>query len=103
MLGRLISFLNCNEKYKLDTQRVWICRFFILEWFGQKMAVSDYISANFVDRIFENPGAYSGFENLVGVYGYALQIYYDFSGYTDIAIGTALCWALDCLKFDSAL
>ena len=56
----------------------------------KKAVISDYISSNFVDRIFDNPGLYTGLENLFGVYGYALQIYCDFSGYTDMAIGIAL-------------
>ncbi len=56
----------------------------------KKAVISDYISTNFVDRIFDNPALYSGVENLLGVYGYAIQIYCDFSGYTDIAIGIAL-------------
>ncbi len=56
----------------------------------KKAVISDYISMNFVDRIFDNPGLYTGLENLFGVYGYALQIYCDFSGYTDMAIGIAL-------------
>lgn len=56
----------------------------------KKAIISDYISLNYVDRIFDNPGLYSGIENLLGVYGYALQIYCDFSGYSDIAIGIAL-------------
>ena len=56
----------------------------------KKIAISDYISVNFVDRVFDEPLLYSGFENLMAVYGYTLQIYCDFSGYTDIAIGLAL-------------
>jgi len=56
----------------------------------KKAVISDYISINFVDRIFDNPLLYSGFENLMGVYGYAIQIYCDFSGYSDMAIGIAL-------------
>ncbi len=56
----------------------------------KKAIISDYISMNFVDRIFDEPGLYSGFECLMGVYGYALQIYCDFSGYSDMAIGIAL-------------
>jgi len=56
----------------------------------KKAVISDYISANFVDRIFDNPSLYSGIENLFGIYGYALQIYCDFSGYSDMAIGIAL-------------
>lgn len=56
----------------------------------KKAIISDYISVNFVERIFDNPGMYSGIENLLGVYGYTLQIYCDFSGYSDMAIGIAL-------------
>lgn len=56
----------------------------------KKAIISNYISLNFVDRVFEAPGLYTGFENLLGVYGYALQIYCDFSGYSDMAIGIAL-------------
>ena len=64
--------------------------FFILSGLFKKAVISDYISVNFVERIFDNPGLYSGLENLFGVYGYALQIYCDFSGYSDMAIGIAL-------------
>lgn len=56
----------------------------------KKAVISDYISLNFVDRIFDAPLLYTGFENLMAVYGYALQIYCDFSGYSDMAIGIAL-------------
>lgn len=64
--------------------------FLISSGLFKKAIVSDYISLNFVDRIFDMPHLYSGFENLMGVYGYALQIYCDFSGYSDMAIGIAL-------------
>lgn len=64
--------------------------YFILIGLFKKAIISDYISLNFVDRIFDNPTLYSGLENLLGVYGYALQIYCDFSGYSDMAIGIAL-------------
>ena len=63
--------------------------FLILSGLFKKAIISDYISVNFV-RIFDNPTLYSGLENLMGVYGYALQIYCDFSGYSDMAIGIAL-------------
>lgn len=64
--------------------------YFIVCGLFKKVVISDYISINFVDRIFDNPALYSGLENLVGLYGYALQIYCDFSGYSDMAIGIAL-------------
>lgn len=64
--------------------------FLIITGLIKKAVISDYISINYVDRIFDNPALYSGVENLLGVYGYALQIYCDFSGYSDMAIGIAL-------------
>lgn len=56
----------------------------------KKVVIADYISGNFVDRIFENPSLYTGFENLIGAISFALQLYCDFSGYSDMAIGIAL-------------
>ena len=64
--------------------------FLIVAGLFKKAVVSDYISVNFVERIFDDPTLYSGIENLLGLYGYALQIYCDFSGYSDMAIGIAL-------------
>ncbi len=56
----------------------------------KKVVISDYISSNFVDRVYDLPNAYTSFENLMATYGYAIQIYCDFSGYSDMAIGIAL-------------
>ena len=56
----------------------------------KKSIISDYIGINFVDRIFDNPTLYTGMENLLAVYGYTIQIFCDFSGYSDIAIGIAM-------------
>ncbi|MDR1407968.1 MAG: MBOAT family protein [Tannerella sp.] len=68
----------------------------------KKCVISDYISVNFVDRIFDAPALYTGVENLLGVYGYALQIYCDFSGYSDMAIGIALLLGIRFrINFDS--
>ena len=64
--------------------------FLIISGLIKKAIISDYISLNFVDRIFDQPSLYSGLENLLGIYGYTLQIYCDFSGYSDMAIGIAL-------------
>ena len=56
----------------------------------KKFLIADYLAENLINRVFDLPKLYSGTEVLLGVYGYALQLYYDFSGYTDIAIGSAL-------------
>lgn len=55
----------------------------------KKAVFADYI-AQYNDLIFSNPGGYTGFESLMGVVGYTMQIYCDFSGYSDMAIGLAL-------------
>ena len=64
--------------------------FMILKGLVKKIFIGDYVAVNFVDRVFSNPVTYSGFENLMALFGYSLQVYVDFSGYTDIAIGVAL-------------
>ncbi|MDE6285838.1 MAG: MBOAT family protein, partial [Muribaculaceae bacterium] len=64
--------------------------FLIMAGLIKKVIIADYISGNFVDRIFDNPSLYSGFENLMGCLGFTLQLYCDFSGYSDMAIGIAL-------------
>ena len=64
--------------------------FLIMSGLVKKVIVADFISQNFVERVFENPALYSGFENMMGMYGFIIQLYCDFSGYTDMAIGVAL-------------
>ena len=54
------------------------------------MVISSYLAANIVDEVFAAPSQYSSLEILIAVYAYAVQIYADFAGYTDIAIGIAL-------------
>jgi len=78
------------KKFSLSWQEFNHAYFLILNGLIKKMVISNFISINFVDRVFDNPLSYSGFENLMATYGYAIQIYCDFSGYTDIAIGVAL-------------
>jgi D-alanyl-lipoteichoic acid acyltransferase DltB (MBOAT superfamily) len=56
----------------------------------KKLLIADFLGANLVNRVFDFPALYSGSEVLIAVYAYALQIYFDFSGYTDMAIGSAL-------------
>jgi alginate O-acetyltransferase complex protein AlgI len=60
----------------------------------KKLLIADFLGQNLVGRIFDTPALYSGAEVLVGVYGYALQLFFDFSGYTDIAIGVGLLLGL---------
>jgi alginate O-acetyltransferase complex protein AlgI len=55
----------------------------------KKLAIGDYLGLNLVDRVFDSPLSYSALECYVALVAYAVQIYCDFSGYTDIAIGSA--------------
>jgi D-alanyl-lipoteichoic acid acyltransferase DltB (MBOAT superfamily) len=62
----------------------------ILRGLFKKVVVSSWLASNLVDGVFADPQGHSSLDVLFGVYGYAIQIYADFSGYTDIAIGVAL-------------
>ncbi len=56
----------------------------------KKMVIASYLGETLVDGLFATPGQYGAVEALVGIYAYTAQIYIDFSGYTDMAIGFAL-------------
>ncbi len=75
---------------KLDPQIGAQALFLIMLGLIKKIAIADYLSANFVDRVFDFPERFSALEVLAAIYGYALQIYADFSGYSEIAIGSAM-------------
>jgi len=88
---RASSFVpQMYSKYKVHKDEASQALFLILNGLIKKVIIADYISINFVDRVFDSPLSYSGLENLLAIYGYSIQIYCDFSGYTDIAIGLAL-------------
>ena len=78
------------RKYCLSRLQFGMAVFWILNGLLKKIILSDYIAVNFIDRVFENPMLFSGFENLMALFAYSLQVYADFSGYTDIAIGLSL-------------
>jgi D-alanyl-lipoteichoic acid acyltransferase DltB (MBOAT superfamily) len=78
------------KKYFLSQRQFGIAVFWILNGLAKKIILGDYLAVNFIDRVFENPMMYSGFENLMALFGYSLQVYADFSGYTDIAMGVAM-------------
>jgi D-alanyl-lipoteichoic acid acyltransferase DltB (MBOAT superfamily) len=78
------------KKYFISKKMFGLAVFWILNGLAKKLILGDYLAVNFIDRVFENPLLYSGFENVMAIFGYSLQVYADFSGYTDIAIGVAL-------------
>jgi D-alanyl-lipoteichoic acid acyltransferase DltB (MBOAT superfamily) len=61
----------------------------ILGGLFKKVIVANYLSTEFVDAVFRNPLGHSSLDLFLGMHAYALQIYCDFSAYTDIAIGVA--------------
>lgn len=77
------------QPYSLTRKDFGYSIFWIMNGLAKKI-MADYIAVNYIDRIFDNPNYYSGVETVFGIFGYSLQIYADFSGYTDIAIGIAL-------------
>lgn len=78
------------RKPKISTYQLDKALLLIMGGLIKKVIISDYISVNFVDRVFDNPSSFSSIENLLATYGYTIQIYCDFSGYSDMAIGLAL-------------
>ncbi len=78
------------KPFFLTRRQFGIAVFWILNGLVKKIVLSDYLAVNFVDRIFENPALYTPFENFSALMLYSLQVYADFSGYTDIAIGVAM-------------
>jgi len=78
------------QKFFLTKKQFGYALFWILNGLAKKMILSDFLAVNFIDRVFSNPLSYTGFENLMALFTYSLQVYADFSGYTDIAIGVAM-------------
>jgi D-alanyl-lipoteichoic acid acyltransferase DltB (MBOAT superfamily) len=78
------------KPFHLSRRQFGIALFWILNGLVKKLVLSDYLAVNFVDRVFDNPALYTPFENFSALMLYSLQVYADFSGYTDIAIGVAL-------------
>ena len=78
------------KPYRLSRRMFGLAVFWIINGLAKKIIMSDYLAVNLIDRVFDNPLLFSGFENLFALFAYSLQVYADFSGYTDIAIGVAM-------------
>jgi D-alanyl-lipoteichoic acid acyltransferase DltB (MBOAT superfamily) len=70
---------------KQQSEGLWM----IIFGLAKKIMIGDVLAANIVNRVFDNPSGYKSLEVLVAVYAYAIEIYCDFSGYTDVALGSA--------------
>jgi alginate O-acetyltransferase complex protein AlgI len=90
-ITRVETLIDQFEKPKqLDAAAGGRALFLIAIGLVKKLMIADYLAANLVNRVFDFPKLYTGVEVLIAVYAYAFQLYYDFSGYTDIAIGSAM-------------
>lgn len=78
------------KPFFLTRRQFGIAIFWIMNGLFKKLILSDYLAVSFVDRVFDNPLLYTSFENFAALLVYSLQVYADFSGYTDIAIGVAM-------------
>jgi D-alanyl-lipoteichoic acid acyltransferase DltB (MBOAT superfamily) len=86
--GELLpQFESPRDPRYVDTARAF---YLIATGLFMKVVIANYLAANIVDEVFGAPNLHSSLEVLVGIYAYAVQIYADFFGYTNIAIGIAL-------------
>lgn len=94
MMGPIVRahdfVLQINKPYIISERDFSMGFYLIVSGLIKKLVISDYITLNLVNYIFDTPSLHTGLENLFAVYGYAMVIYCDFSGYSDIAIGIAL-------------
>ena len=78
------------EKHTVDFNNIYKGLRIMLWGMFKKVVISSFLAVQIVDPVFANPNAYGPLAVLMAIYAYAIQIYADFSGYTDIAIGVAL-------------
>jgi len=79
-----------QKPFTLTKFQFGMALFMILNGLIKKCVFGDYISSNFIDRVYANPLLFSGVENILSVIAYSMQVYLDFSGYTDVATGIAM-------------
>ncbi len=76
-----------RQPFSLSNEQFSGALILITKGLFKKIILADYIAVHFIDKIADAPEAYPGFVSILAMWGYSLQIYADFSGYTDIAIG----------------
>ncbi len=87
---RASDFLpQLHTKPRITLERVHYGLWRIFRGLFKKIVIADLLANFAVDAVFAEPSAYSSFDLLFALYGYAFQIYNDFSGYSDVAIGAA--------------
>ncbi len=93
---RAVQFLpQLQRRPTLSMDQVSEGIFLILTGLAKKVVVADFLAINLIDRVFDNPGAFTSLEVVVALYAYTMQLYCDFSGYTDIARGAGKLMGLE--------
>jgi len=82
----LIPRLRLNQQ--ASSRMIWTGLFLVMLGLVKKNILSDYI-AQYNNWVFDAPASFSGFENMMAIIGYPIQLYLDFSGYSDMSIGVA--------------
>lgn len=75
------------QKFQLTKKEFGESVFLIMKGLFKKIVLADFVATHFINSVVDNPGDYPGYWSVIAMWGYSLQIYGDFSGYTDIAIG----------------
>ena len=91
-LDNLIPQLK--NKLRHDSEKAQIGLQLICEGLFKKLVIANRI-VDFVNKVYESPQNYNGLTILVGVFLYSIQIYCDFSAYSDIAVGSAKLFGID--------
>jgi alginate O-acetyltransferase complex protein AlgI len=87
---RASEFLHqFDRKPGLSTQQAQSAIYLIARGLIKKVAIADVLHVGLIQRVFDDPGAYSSTEVWIAVFAYTWQLYADFSGYTDVARGSA--------------
>jgi len=90
-INRLTDLVGKLEKpFDLEEPKNARALLLIATGLVKKLLIAQFLADNLVNSFLDTPKLYSGLEVLIAVWGYAFQLYYDFSGYTDIAMGSAL-------------
>lgn len=87
-----------RNEYQLDKNDFSWAVFQIVKGLMKKLILADYIAVHFIDKVVDNPESYPGFVLIVAMWAYSLQIYGDFSGYTDMATGIARLMGVKLMK-----
>jgi D-alanyl-lipoteichoic acid acyltransferase DltB (MBOAT superfamily) len=89
--SELLPQLRAEPERRIDANRAFGL---ILRGLFKKVVLASFLASAIADDVFASPDRHSALEVLVGIYGYAAQLYLDFSGYADIAIGCGLLLGL---------